>query len=454
MNRLVVVSNRVDLPPGNTAPGGLAVSLAATLRATGGLWFGWSGQTAEEAGSVHHQTFGNVDYATVDLTPEEYAGYYHGYSNSVLWPLCHGLPCSPGTDAESYRSYERVNARFAELLVPLLEASDLVWVHDFHLLLVGRRLRAAGCQQRLGFFLHVPCPPLQQLAEGRELLAALLAYDLIGFQTDGDLETFKQAVAWCWGTDAVVTDGNLLVAGRRVTLGVFPVGVDLAAIAAAAQRMTLPEATVWWPRHSGVPRLIGADRLDGSKGLPLRLRAYRQFLTTQAANTAAVDYLQFVTPSRSELPAQQALREVIQAAAEEVNVARPHHHGHTLRCHFTAVEHCTLMGLLASADVALVTPLKDGMNLLAKEFVAAQPVHDPGVLVLSAQAGAARELEGAVLVDPADVRCIANAIATAISMPGDERRERHRSMLAALQRNELSTWYGGFIGRLRGNVQR
>ncbi len=203
-----------------------------------------------------------------------------------------------------------------------------------------------------------------------------------------------------------------------------------------------------------MPRLIGADRLDGSKGLPLRLQAYRQFLTAQAANTAAADYLQFVTPSRSELPAQQALRAVVQAAAEEVNVAHPHYHGPALRCAFTAVEHATLMALLANADVALVTPLKDGMNLLAKEFVAAQPAHDPGVLVLSAQAGAARELEGAVLVDPADVRCIANAIATAISMPSDERRERHRSMLAALQRNELSTWYGGFIGRLRENVQR
>jgi trehalose 6-phosphate synthase len=430
------------------------VSLAATLRATGGLWFGWSSRTAEEAGSVHRQTFGNVDYATVDLTPEEYAGYYHGYSNSVLWPLCHGLPCSPRTDAESYSSYERVNTRFAALLSPLLEASDLVWVHDYHLLLLGEQLRAAGCQQRLGFFLHVPCPPLQQLAEGRGLLEALLAYDLIGFQTDADLETFKQAAVWCWSIDAVAAEGSLLVAGRRVTLGVFPVGVDLAAITAAAQRMPSREVANWWPRGSGVLRLIGADRLDGSKGLPLRLQAYRQFLTAQAADMAAADYLQFITPSRSELPAQQALRAVVQAAAEEVNVAHPHHHGLALRCAFTAVEHATLMGLLASADVALVTPLRDGMNLLAKEFVAAQPAHDPGVLVLSAQAGAARELEGAVLVDPADVRCIANAIATAISMPSDERRERHRSMLAALQRNELSTWSGGFIGRLRENVQR
>ena len=454
MSRLVVVSNRLDLPPGNHAPGGLAVSLAAILRATGGLWFGWSGDVVAGAQGLQRRTVGNIDYATVDLTPAEYRDYYHGFSNSVLWPLCHGLPSATASGAAHYLAYQKMNERYAGLLFPLLERSDLLWVHDFHLLPLGNHLRAAGCRHRIGFFLHVPFPPLQQQVEGKALLRALLAYDLIGFQTAEDLLAFQAAARWQWGASAIADDGSLHAEGRSVATGVFPVGIDVDAVSAAALRMAPAEVAPWWPRGRDVPRLIGADRLDATKGLPLRLEAYKYFLATQPCNAGLPDYLQLVTPSRNDLPAHQSLRESIQVATIAVNrlhTATNANEGAenlALRCAFTAVEHTTLMGLLATADVGLITPLKDGMNLLAKVFVAAQPAANPGVLVLSAYAGAARELEAALLVDPRDVHEGARAIATALNMPLSERQQRQLTLLAALKRNERSAWQERFLERL------
>jgi trehalose 6-phosphate synthase len=236
--------------------------------------------------------------------------------------------------------------------------------------------------------------------------------------------------------------------GRRVATGVFPVGIDVDAVSAAALRLAPAEATAWWPRGSQIPRLIGADRLDVTKGLSLRLAAYQHFLAGQTCDTVVPDYLQLVTPSRTDLPAFQSLRESIQAAAITINTQHAEGDNLPLRCAFTAVEHTALMGLLATADVGLITPLKDGMNLLAKEFVAAQPAANPGVLVLSAYAGAARELEAALLVDPRNIHEVARAIATALNMPMAERQQRQRALLGALKRNERSAWQESFLGRL------
>ena len=460
MNRLVMVSNRLDVSPGDRAPGGLAVSLAATLRATGGLWFGWSGQVtpnaqgAQDAQGLRQQTLGRVDYALVDLSPEEYLHYYQGFSNGILWPLCHGLPATSCPDASAYRVYQQVNARYAELLGRLLAPTDLVWVHDYHLLPLGTHLRAAGCRHRVGFFLHVPCPAFQELPQGRELLTAMLAYDLIGFQTTEDLVTFQTAARWNWGATAVDAEGSLLVEGRRIALGVFPVGIDVAAVSAAAQGLTPTQAAAWWPGGKTTPRLVGVDRLDVSKGLPLRLNAYRELLAARPGNAALPHYLQFITPSRSDLLANQLLQRDIQSAAAAINSPHEGTGSSPLGCVFEALPQNQLMTLLASADVGLVTPLKDGMNLLAKEFIAAQPSSNPGVLVLSKHAGAARELESALLVEPRDLRAVALAMATAIDMPLIERQERHQALLAALKRHEVSHWHTAFVERLRESQPR
>ena len=454
MSRLVVVSNRLDLPPGNRAPGGLAVSLAATLRANGGLWFGWSGNVTACSGGLQRQKAGSIDYATVDLSEEEYRDFYHGYCNAVLWPLCHGLPPAVAPDSRWFKAYQEVNARYASLLEPLLEHGDLVWIHDYHLLPLGACLRAKGYRQPLGYFLHVPFPPLQRLAESRPLLDALLAYDLIGFQTSADCAAFREAARWRWGNAAFDDEGTLTVGERRVATGVFPLGVDVDFIQAEAARRARHEAAHWWPRGTSVPRLLGADRLDASKGLSLRLSAYGDFLAARAADSPLPDYLQFITPSRLALAANRRLQADLAATARELDAQHGRGAVPALRCVFRAVDHGELLGLLAAADAALVTPLKDGMNLLAKEYVAAQPAMNPGVLVLSTHAGAAQELEAALLVEPQDTQAMARTIAEALGMPLAERQERHQTMLAALRRNDLANWRQRFLTRLLDSRQQ
>ena len=447
MSRLVVASNRLDLPPGNLAPGGVSVSLAATLQHTGGLWFGWSGQVRDDAGAVRCQAGGAVDYAAVDLTPDEYAGFYNGYSNGVLWPLCHGLPALAGPQDAWRRCYEQVNHRYARGLAALLRADDTLWVHDYHLLPLGAALRKCGVTQPIGHFLHVPFPPLPSLHEGAWLLEALLAYDLVGFQTGDDLAAFHRAASWRWGAAAVAADGSVTVGARTVAAGVFPVGVAVDGIQAAATRQRA-QATAWWPGEGTGGRIIGADRLDASKGLASRLDAYAGFLALHEAPAPLPHYLQFITPSRGDLPDRQQLRSDLDQAAARINLQHGSAVADPLRCVHRALPHEALMGVLATADVGLVTPLRDGMNLLAKEFVAAQPAAAPGVLVLSRHAGAARELEAALLVDPHDVADMARAIASALSMPLGERRERHQVLLAALRRRDLGHWHATFLQRL------
>lgn len=448
MSRLVVASNRLDLPPGNLAPGGVSVSLAAALRQQGGLWFGWSGRVAASAGTVQRLASGGIDYATLDLDTGEYAAYYNGYCNGVLWPLCHGLPGLPGPHEAWRQRYAAVNRRFARGLAAQLRDEDIVWVHDYHLLLLGDALRATGVTQPIGHFLHVPFPALARHPDGAWLLDHLAAYDLLGFQTHDDLAAFHQAARWHWGANAVADDGALLLRDHRVATGVFPLGVDVDGIARTAA-VAQASAAPWWTGPPGAKRIIGADRLDPSKGLEPRLEAYATLLAAQPPASTPPDYLQFITPSRSDLPDRAGLRARLEQAAARINAMHARPVGDALHCVHHALPQDALMGVLATADVGLVTPLRDGMNLLAKEFVAAQPATDPGVLVLSRQAGAARELEAALLVDPEDVPGMARALVTALSMPPGERRERHQAMLAALRRHDLAHWRDTFLQQLR-----
>ncbi len=449
MSRLVTVSNRLALPPGDAAPGGLAISLAGALRERGGLWFGWSGLVASssEAAPRRHHAEG-VEHAVVDLTPDDYAGFYTGYSNGVLWPLCHGFTTALAEDAELYATYREVNRRYARAVQPLLRADDTVWVHDYHLLPLGLSLRAAGATHPIGHFLHVPFPGLpavQALAAAGELLDALLAYDLLGFQTEQDRAAFHAAARWHWGPAVVLEDGSVRVNGRRTAAGVFPLGVNVEAIAAEAATAHCAGPSRWWPHDAGGARAIGADRLDDSKGLPERLDAYERFLSTAAPRNRQPAFLQVTTPSRAGQPGHAVLRAAVEQSSARINARHADAHGDVIRCLYRALPHGELMGLLADADVGIVTPLRDGMNLLAKEFVAAQPAGSPGALVLSVHAGAARELDAAVQVDPHDIDATALAINTAFCMPLGERRERHQAMLAVLRRRDLHDWQHRFL---------
>jgi trehalose 6-phosphate synthase len=453
MKRLVAVSNRVTVPKRGAAPGGLAVGLAAAMRRHAGLWFGWNGQVGTHAASgpeLAHRD--GITYATLGLARAEYEGYYLGFSNGILWPLFHYMLNGFHYSDEHYEIYEQVNQRFARELGPLLRPDDLIWVHDYHLLLLGQALRCNGVTQPIGLFLHIPFPGidvLRALPVHRELLEAMLCYDVVGFQTESDLNGFRSAIAALWGAGTVREDGVIVVGTRRVCAEVFAIGVDPQEVQREAVNAQLSQPCRRMVAGLlGRKLMIGVDRLDYSKGLVERFRAYERFLEAHPEDRNHVTYLQIAPLSRTDVRAYASIRRELEQATGRTNGRFADTDWTPIRYLNRNFTHDVLMSFLRTALVGLVTPVRDGMNLVAKEFVAAQDPADPGVLVLSSLAGAARELTSALLVNPYDTRGIANAIHRAFTMPLAERRERHQSLLAALCRNDIHSWYGRFLERL------
>ena len=452
MRRLVVVSNRVPLP-GEDRAGGLAVALRAALAEEGGLWFGWSGKKVRQAsGDLHRQREGNIEYATLDLSREDYAAYYNGFANRTLWPLLHFRLDMVDYTRETYAGYRRVNAMFADKLAPLLQPDDIVWIHDYHLIPLGQQLRERGIGNKLGFFLHVPMPSsdlLGALPEHGELFDALSSYDLVGFQTVRDLERFQDYVR-LYGGGRVLTPGRMETAqGRRFQGGAFPISIDTGLIARQSAEAVLKPA-VQRLRHSLTDRAmaIGVDRLDYSKGLPDRFRAFERLLERHPDRHGEITFLQIAPASRSDVPEYQALRRELEGLAGHINGRHASPDWTPVRYVNRNFAHDILTGFYRAAEIGLVTPLRDGMNLVAKEFVAAQDPEDPGVLVLSRFAGAAGELLEALAVNPYDVDGVADAIAVAHAMPLAERRERWRAMMETLERHDITAWRRDYLEAL------
>jgi trehalose 6-phosphate synthase len=449
MTRLVMVSNRVAVP-GEARAGGLAIALKAAIEEAGGLWFGWSGRVAEESGRVHEQDVGNIRYITVDLSEQDRDDYYHGFANRTLWPLLHFRMDLVDYSREMYAGYLRVNALFAERLAPLLRDDDIVWVHDYHLIPLAQLLRERGARCRLGFFLHVPMPSsdlLAALPDHRRLFEGLSAYDLVGFQTERDLERFQDYVR-LFGRGRVVEHGVLETAGgRQLRAGAFPISIDTAHISALATK-AVGKASVkrLAASLSGRSLAIGVDRLDYSKGLPERFRAFERYLQRHPTQRGRMTYLQIAPVSRGEVPEYRTLRQELERLAGHINGTHADADWTPVRYVNRNYPHASLTGFLRLARVALVTPLRDGMNLVAKEFIAAQDGEDPGVLVLSSFAGAARELSHALLVNPYDLD---DAIAAAVTMPLEERRERWHAMINRLRQHDITAWRQHFLATLR-----
>ncbi|HJR74821.1 MAG TPA: alpha,alpha-trehalose-phosphate synthase (UDP-forming) [Luteimonas sp.] len=452
MSRLVVVSNRVALP-GSDQAGGLAVALNAALQETGGLWFGWSGRTVRgESGDVHEQEEGDIAYLTVDLSKDDFDGYYNGFANRTLWPLLHFRPDLVDYNRDTHAAYRRVNALFAEKLAAELRPDDIVWVHDYHLMPLAEELRQRGVKSRLGFFLHVPLPSADLVAAlpNHQLpFGALTAYDLLGFQTQRDLERFQDYLR-LYASGKVLDQGVLQDRdGRRFHGGVFPIGIDASHIA------TLAADAV---RKSGVRRLksslagralaIGVDRLDYSKGIPERFRAFARFLERHPDQRGKLTFLQIAPVSRGGVSEYRDLRRELEQLAGHINGGLAEPDWTPVRYVNRNYPHATLTGFYRMARIGLVTPLRDGMNLVAKEFVAAQDPDDPGVLVLSSFAGAARELDGALQVNPYDLDGVADTIADALEMPLDERQERWRKMMARVSEYDIHAWRRDFLSAL------
>jgi trehalose 6-phosphate synthase len=453
MSRLVAISNRVSVPRKGTAPGGLAVGVLAAMREHGGLWLGWSGEIAQgDPGVVEVVRRDRVSYATFDLTKPEYDEFYLGFSNGALWPLCHHFLQALHYSEEQYATYLKVNQRFAEHAVRLLKADDLVWVHDYHLMPLASRLRALGVDQPIGFFLHIPFPgfdAFRALPVHRELLESMLAYDLIGFQTRDDLAAFHAAVTEIWGPDAVLVDGSVRVGQRHIGAQVFPIGVDVTEIQRTAAAAPATEAYRRMVAGLlGRRLIIGVDRLDYSKGLVERFRAYEKFLATYPKNHNDVTFVQIAPLSRTDVEDYSIIRNELEQAAGRTNGRFADPDWTPVRYLNKNVPHAALMGYLRAAKVGLVTPVRDGMNLVAKEFVAAQDPADPGVLVLSTLAGAARELTTALLVNPYDVTGMAEALQEALWMPLPQRRERYEGMFEVIRSNDIHAWNQRFIAAL------
>ena len=461
MSRLVVVSNRVaPITEGEPTAGGLAAGVMDALRHTGGLWFGWSGQTVPDA-LVPPDTLapglppavarsGPVTLYTTDLTQRDYDDYYRGFSNGTLWPILHYQTGLSRFERGEYAGYRRVNAHFARHLAELVAPEDVVWAHDYHLLCLAEELRALGLRNRMGLFLHTPFPAaavLTTVPVHAELVRALCQYDLIGFQTENDRRAFADYIRHELG-GSEEAEGVLTLGERRVKTGVYPIGVHVDALRAEAR--STPEDVAALRAATGNRALaLSVERLDYSKGLPQRFAAYERFLATHPEWHRRVEYVQIAPPSRSDVEAYQAIRRQLEGEAGRINGRFAELDWTPLRYLNRSFARRDLMPLYAAAAVGLVTPLRDGMNLVAKEFVAAQDPEDPGVLILSRFAGAARELDAALLVNPHDERAMASALARALAMPLQERQERHAAMMAVMRRNSLERWRDRFENDLR-----
>jgi len=454
MSRLIIVSNRVQAPTGEGGgnQGGLAVALSAALREYSGLWFGWSGETTEQfTGHINFQRNHGVTTATIDLEDQDVDEYYNGFANRTLWPLFHYRIDLAEFERGFAGGYERVNARFADTLMPLIESEDLVWVHDYHLIPLGQELRRRDIRNRIGFFLHIPWPPtrlLLSLPDHMSLVDALFDYDVIGFQNKDWLDSFIHYVTT--QMDGHVGEDGLVTVGERTVRAIAcPIGIDTTEFVQASQSTAARYGRYRLKRSAGGRDIIiGVDRLDYSKGLQERFLGYERFLAGHADQHGEVLLLQIAPPSRADVKSYQEIRASLDSLSGRINGEFADVDWVPIRYVNQGYPRDQLAGFYRAARVGLVTPLRDGMNLVAKEYVAAQDPDDPGVLVLSRFAGAAEQLKDAVLVNPYSAEELSDAIHTALTMPKEERIRRWRALMTNIEQEDVMWWRRVFTDAL------
>ncbi len=397
-----------------------------------------------------------MTFATIGLVKRDYDQYYRGFSNATLWPAFHYRPDLIEFDRDEYDGYRRVNRWLAERLAPLLRADDVIWVHDYHLIPFAQALRAFGVKNRIGFFLNIPFPAPQILLNvprHRELVEALCAFDLLGFQTELDLRAFCEYIdVEAYGT--LARDGanpiDVQAFGQRLKASAYPIGVypdEIAALAkdgGSGRDVEIVKSTL---HHRKL--VMSVDRLDYSKGLVERFRAFARLIEHDPAQRNNVSFLQIAPSTRSDVDAYRDIRLQLEAESGRINGRYAELDWTPIRYIHRQYDRPVLAALFREAHVGLVTPLRDGMNLVAKEYVSAQDPDDPGVLVLSQFAGAARELTAALIVNPLDIDGMADAIATAFKMPLPERKTRYEEMMAQLRENNVSVWRDRFLRDLK-----
>lgn len=452
---LVVVSNRVSRgKPNEPMTGGLAAALLPVVEKTGAIWVGSSGRVRDgnlKEPFAEVEALGAGALAMLDLPAAHYGGYYEGFANSALWPAMHSRADLIRASHEDYQSYREVNAFMARALLRFRKPDSVFWIQDYHFLALGAELRDLGVTQPVGFFLHTPWPARAVIAgvpNHRELIEAMLSYDLIGFQTDEDCENFLSYVQN--DLDFEVRDGVINSSFGRTRAAVFPIGIDPEKFAQQATRaMTHPDVTRLRRSLNGEKLAIGVDRLDYSKGLVNRIKAFDKMWTLHPGLKRSVSLLQIATPSRGAIEAYGNLASEVAKLVTDVNGVHGEVDWTPIRYLNKGFGQGVLAGLYRTAQVGVVTPLQDGMNLVAKEYVAAQNPADPGVLVLSKFAGAANELDAALLVNPHDIDGMARTLATALALPLTERRMRWEAMMEKLNSGTIQQWFADFIEALQ-----
>lgn len=451
MSRLIVISNRVKKPGSGTEAGGLAVALAAALRESRGIWVGWSGETTEQfTGQIAFNDDGGVKTATIDLEEQDVDEYYNGYANKTLWPLFHFRIDLAEYARDFEGGYNRVNERFADTASPLIEPDDTIWVHDYHMIPLGKMLRDREHRNRIGFFLHIPWPPtrlLVSLPHHSKLVETLFAYDVIGFHTEEWLESFRHYVEREMGGS--VNGDFVTLGGRTIQAVACPIGVDAKEFKhAATSEAAIETHDLVRTSLQGRALIVGVDRLDYSKGLEERFNGYARLLKDHGECHRNVVLLQIAPPSRGEVESYQEIRATLDALAGRINGEYSDVDWTPIRYVNQGYPRDRLAGIYRSAKIGLVTPLRDGMNLVAKEYVAAQDPEDPGVLILSRFAGAALQLKDALLINPYSPEEMSDAILRALAMPLDERKRRWRTMMDSVEGQDVTWWRECFTGRL------
>ena len=452
---LVVVSNRVARGKANEPmTGGLAAALLPVVEKSGAIWVGSSGRVrdgAQKEPFAEIEALGAGALAMLDLPAAHYGGYYEGFANSALWPALHSRADLIRASQDDYLSYREVNAFMARALLRFRKPDAAFWIQDYHFLALGAELRDLGVKQPIGFFLHTPWPAravIGGVPHHRELIEAMLAYDLIGFQTQDDCENFFGYLS----SDLGLEVENGVVTSRYGTsrVAVFPIGIDPEKFALqAAKAASHPDVSRLRRSLNGEKLAIGVDRLDYSKGLINRINAFDRMWTSQPALQRTVSLLQIATPSRGAIEAYGSLQSELAKLVSDVNGRHGEVDWTPIRYLNKGYSQTVLAGLYRTAQVGVVTPLNDGMNLVAKEYVAAQNPADPGVLVLSKFAGAADELETALQVNPHDIDGMARTIALALAMPLSERRTRWEAMMAKLRAGTIQQWFADFVDALQ-----
>jgi len=462
MADLVIISNRLPVSVRKTgksievylSSGGLARGLMGYTRRRGTKWIGWPGlpsdDLTEEDKRIITEKLKAKHCYPVFLTKKQVDDYYNGYSNSVLWPQFHNLQVRTGDSAKNWQAYQAVNRQFTEVALELSKPGDTLWVHDYQLLLVPQYLRAERPEDHIGYFLHIPFPAADVFTANKHagsLLAGVLGADLVGLHTSGYAQNFLQSCKQLeFGT---IAGDKVLLPARAVHVSEFPMGIDYLKFAhASGQRHVKTERRKLERAHRGRKIIATVDRLDPAKGLVERLKAFEQLLETSPQLHGKVTMIMLVIPSREEIATYQQLKMRMEKIVQRINNRYGNETWEPVEYMYRSMEFAELVALYQRADVAFIAPLRDGMNLVAKEYLASQQ-HRDGVLVLSKTAGAADELKDAIRVDPAQPPTLVRGLSRALALPKKDLRRRTSVMRQHLKHHTVDRWADTFMKELQ-----